>query len=397
MMADQKNILEKMDEEILSDEENVEEEDEISREEKEKEKRDKADQLWIAVQSGNTKYLITRVASILNHFPDTRKSDVALMIKYWEVFEGHRGKFVSLKKLFKLERLTSISRTRAKIQHEYGLFQSDEKTRRYRQNLEEIQKEYQIATKPEMESIFIYADESGKNDDFAIVGSVWVLAGEGSLNRQLSEWIQERKKNDELCPDEFHFNKIKTNGNNLQVYKDFFNFVVANGHMIGFKAIAVNKTKITKPIDEVITTLFYQLVRLGVKHEIKTGRITFPKQIAYIKDKEDGESALRLTQISQSLLDNFKLHYEGDLQLNSFTSIDSKFSRLIQVSDLFTAAINRRINHQRINPDSSNAKDIFTEHIYELLNIQHLSYNAEQLSDEHDQSIPDSSIVYIFD
>ncbi|WP_409302334.1 DUF3800 domain-containing protein [Peribacillus sp. SCS-155] len=394
-MTEHDRILERIDEEILT-----EEEDDLadhSEEEKEAKRRKKAAALWTEVQAGNTKHLITKVASILNRFPDTRNSDVALMVKYWEVYEGHKANFVSVSKLFRLERLTSISRTRAKIQNEYGLFKADEKIRRFRQNREETQKEYQIATKPSMDFISIYADESGKNDDFAIVGSMWILAEVGSLQSEVTSWVQARKQDDDTCPDEFHFNKINNGGRNLTVYKDFIDFVVSHGHMISFKAIAVNKTKIAQPIDEIITELFYQLVRTGVEHEQRTGRVSLPRQIAYFKDAEDGESAMRLNRIEQSLRDNFTLHYQGNLRLNAFTSIDSKYSRFIQISDLFTGAINRRINHQRNNPESSNAKDEFANYIYQLLNIQDLVYPASRFSAEHENNDSDHATLRIFD
>ncbi|MEH7291838.1 DUF3800 domain-containing protein [Priestia megaterium] len=393
-MTERDTILEEIDEEILTEEE---EQTEITDEEKEAEKRKKAEELWIDVQSGNTKHLITKVASILNRFPETRNSDVALMIKFWEVFEGHKGNFISVNKLFRLERLTSVARTRAKVQNEYGLFLADERVRRYRQSREESQREFQIATKPPMESISVFADESGKNDEFAIVGSIWILAREGELNGQIVDWIQDRKQEDQSCPNEFHFNKIRNNGTNLQVYKDFIDFVVGNGHMIGFKAIAVNKTKINKPIDEIITELFYQLVRVGVEHEKNTGRIDLPKQITYMKDAEEGESALRLSQIQQSLVDNFKIHYDQNLKLNAFMSIDSKMNRFIQIADLFTGAINRKINHQRKNPNTTNAKDEFASYVYELINIEELSYPTEHFTEVSGQDASDLATLYIFD
>lgn len=392
-MLNRDRILDEIDEEILAEE--IEEG--LTDEEKEAEKRKRAEELWMDVQSGNTKHLITKVASILNRFPETRNSDIALMIKFWEVFDGQKGNFVSVNKLFRLERLTSIARSRAKIQNEYGLFLADEKIRRNRQNREEIQKEYQIATKPEMESIRIYADESGKNDTFTIVGSIWVLAREGELNKALADWVTQRKSEDKTFPQEFHFNKIRNNGTNLQVYYDFINFVVSEGNMIGFKAIAVNKTKITKSIDDIITELFYQLIRIGVEYEQETGRISLPKQINYIKDAEEGESALRLSKIQQSLIDNFKIHYDNTLKLNAFLSMDSRLDRLIQVADLFTGAINRKINHQRNNPESTNAKDEFANYIYELLNIKELSYPTETMSEANVNDSSDLATVYIFD
>jgi Protein of unknown function (DUF3800) len=398
-LTERDQVLARIDEELLSEEEVglEEEEEELTDEQKEAERRKKAEALWIDVQLGNTKHLITKVASILNKYPDTRNSDVALMVKFWEVFEGHKGKFVSLNKLFRLERLTSIARSRAKIQNEYGLFLADEKVKKFRRSREETQKEFQIATKPIMESISIYADESGKNDEFAIVGSVWVLANEGLLNSQIVNWTQDRKQTDPTCPEEFHFHKIRNNGTNLQVYEDFINFVIGNGHMLGFKAIAVNKTKINKPIDEIITELFYQLVRNGVEYEKNTGRINLPKQISYFKDAEEGESALRISQIQQSLIDNFKLHYDSELKLNAFFSIDSKVNRFIQIADLFTGAINRKINHQRKNQNSpTNAKDTFADYVFQLLNIQELNFQAQQISD-YDGSNSDYATVYIFD
>lgn len=394
-MANRDEILDEIDKEILSAEDM--EEIETTDEQKEAEKRKKAEALWMDVQLGNTKHLITKVASILNRFPETRNSDVALMVKYWEVFEGHKGHFISINKLFRLERLTSIARTRAKVQNEYGLFLADEKIRRYRQDQGEIQKEFQIATKPSMECISVYADESGKNDEFTIVGGIWVLARQGELESAIIKWVQERKQNDPSCPDEFHFNKVRNNGANLQVYKEFIDFVVANGSMIGFKAIAVNKTKINKPIDDIITELFYQLVRVGIEFERKTGRIDLPKQIAYFKDDEEGESQLRISKIQQSLIDNFKLHYEEALKLNVFMSLDSRMNRFIQIADLFTGAINRKINHQKNNPKSENAKDEFADYIYKLLNVETLNYPSDRFTNVDVNGTSDMASIYIFD
>nr|WP_308314880.1 DUF3800 domain-containing protein [Bacillus sp. T33-2] len=174
-------------------------------------------------------------------------------------------------------------------------------------------------------------------------------------------------------------------------------FVVANGHMIGFRAIAVNKTKISKPIDTIITELFYQLVRTGVEYERNTGRINLPKQITYIKDAEEGESALRLTQIEQLLVDNFKIHYDGELKLNAFFSLDSKMNRFIQIADLFTGAINRKLNHLRNNPDSMNSKDEFANYVYELFNIEERTYETQQLSEIDGSESSDLATLYIFD
>lgn len=392
------NVLNEMDEEILTEEEMSEVEQEMIDEKKEAERREKGEELWRAVQSGDTKHLITKVASVLNRYPDTRNSDVALMLKYWQVFEGHTGNQVSLENLFKYERLTSIARVRAKIQNEYRLFRADEKIRRYRREEEEIQKEFQISTKPPIDDITIYADESGKNDDFAIVGSSWILSGEGELNSDLVKWAQERKIEDQTCPDVFHFNKIRNNGRDLQVYKDFFNYAVQRGNMMGFKAIAVNQTKTSMSNDDLNSELFYQLVRIGIEHEEMTRRIQLPKQIVYIKEKEEGESALRINQIQQQLIDNFKIHHDDNLRLNAFMSMGPEYSRLIQIADLFTSSINRILNHQQKNPQSPhNAKDEFAEYIYGLLSIEEIRYDTTKFKQGLNEAQSDLAVLHIFD
>lgn len=397
-MTEQDRLLAEIDEEVLNDEDDQDNQDSID-EEKEAERRRKAEALWIDVQQGNTRYLITRVASILNRYPETRNSDIALQIKYWQVYQDLRGDVISLDKLFELERLTSIARCRAKIQNEYGLFLADEKYRKYRRDEEERQREFQIATKPAMPIVSIYADETGKNDEYVIVGGIWILdeRREGELNSHLVQWIHNKKQEDPSCPDEFHFNKVKNNGTNLEVYKDFFNQVIGQGGMISFKAVAVKKSKLNKSIDEIVTNLYYQLVRLGIEHEKNTQRISLPKQVRYIKDREEGESSLRLKEIQQSIIDNFKIHYNDDLKLNGFMSIDSKLSRFIQVADLFTGALNRRYNVQNSN-NNRNAKDELADYILDIIGLEEIKYPSTQFEDNFQNDVnSDMATIYIFD
>lgn len=108
------DVLDQIENELIV-EEIVSEGEEKSLEKYAENKR-KADALWNAVQMGEDKHLTTRVANILNRYPETRNSDITLQIKYWQVYGGLTSNFVDLTRLYKLERLTSISRARAKIQ-----------------------------------------------------------------------------------------------------------------------------------------------------------------------------------------------------------------------------------------------------------------------------------------
>lgn len=101
-----------------------------------------------AVASAKFDTIQERVAWVLNHFPDTRNSDIALQLKYWERFEPdlYDGRAVEPKDMFKLTRLTSLQRTGAKIQNSYGLFQASPNVKRRRGKRSDEEKEKAAAT-----------------------------------------------------------------------------------------------------------------------------------------------------------------------------------------------------------------------------------------------------------
>jgi hypothetical protein len=224
------DILESVDEEISSDE---------GKKEIDPEKLKKIEQekmtLLARLSREDLTHLITRVAYILNRYPATRNSDITLQLRFWEKFhEDYDPHNFNVKDLYKLERLTSIARARAKIQNEYKLYQATEEYRRFRRDKEIIEKEQQLADKPERLTIFIYCDESGKekNARYMLVAGVWSLGGD--LAKNLYSWKKENKINYE-----FHFTgmeRIK-----VDTYKSFFKYALDNMSMAGFKAIAIRR------------------------------------------------------------------------------------------------------------------------------------------------------------
>jgi hypothetical protein len=118
-----------------------------------------------------------RVAWLLNNYPGTRDSDITLQIKYWEHFESNicNGQFVNITDLYKLTRLTTITRARAKIQNTYKLFLAIETVRAHRGKLAKEEKDNAISNNLFPQTYSVYADESGKTDKILIVGSVWFL------------------------------------------------------------------------------------------------------------------------------------------------------------------------------------------------------------------------------
>ncbi|MCY8909126.1 hypothetical protein P8907_03660 [Bacillus atrophaeus] len=367
--------------------------------EKEKELREKANALWVSISNGETKTLPQKVGALLNKFEDTRNSDITLLIRYWRTYHNFTGDTLSIKRLYEYEKLTSVARARAKIQNEFKLFLPNEKVRQYRRGLEEQHKEFELLNKPELPLMHVYADETGKTDDYLIVGSLWILDDKrnGEIKSSLVQWVDENKENF-LIPKEFHFKRFPSNGREMDAYKGIFNKVVGMGDFISFKAIGVNKKKLKgMSKQEIMDTLYYQLLRLGSQHEIKRGRIALPKQINYIKDADGDENRLLIEQTTQKIRDGLKAEYKDDLKLNVYMPIESNVEKFVQIADIFAGSLNRTYNYQPKNKDR-NAKDELAEYVMNVLQTEVKKYSVDQykeLFEEKENN--DMSVFYLFD
>lgn len=364
---------------------------------REKEKK----QLQIKVQSGELDTKLSRVAYILNLFPDTRNSDITLQLKYWEVFQEYKqGDNVSPEKMYELDRLTSITRGRAKVQNEYKLYlPTSKKVRRYRQEKEDLEKEKALATKPSVPSLYVYADESGKTggEKFALVGSLWIpdTVRARNLNFHLKDWSKKKSEGEIRVPSEFHFTEMKRM--QLEIYKEFFNEVLSFSDIFSFKIVAANKSKIRdKSLDETIFSLYYQLIHLGVEHEVSSGRMGLPRDVYYYKDEDEGTDKLRMTELKQLLTDRFKTYFEDDLKLTDFNSLPSKAFYLVQVADLITGSLSRIMNRKKDAP--KNHKDEFADYVLDQLKINFINYNAKDIDYGSKVDLKqDKAYVHVFD
>lgn len=391
---EENDLLDEVDDELLQESENN---DQLDQEKLEKRKLERA-RLLANLLSGDSRHLITRVAHILNEYSATRNSDLTLQLKYWEVFESFdpTGENIKVKDLYKMERLTSITRARAKIQNEYGLFRAEERVRVWRRSKEEQDKEAQLADKPGIPCIYIYADESGKNQQFSMVGSIWIpdVGRHNKLQPHFIMWKKEKEDNGISVPKEFHFTEMKRQ--QLEIYKEFFNEFYKESDIASFIAVAANNHNISDKIDDTIFALYYQIVHLGIEHETETNRISLPRQICYYKDEEVGADKLRLAKLEQELKTRFKVYFEDQLYLANLTPLQSYYSPMIQIADLFTGSISRILN--KTANDSLNYKDEFAHYVWELLEMKKENYHLSDLADSRRiKATNDKSVVYLFE
>jgi hypothetical protein len=316
----------------------------------------------VASQSFDT--LERRVAWVLNHYSEARDSDVALAIRYWEVFDAEYfdGRALNPSNLFKLTRTTSLTRARAKIQNVYRLYQASPLVRKHRGKLSEEEKAKAIDDTTSFPVLSVYADEAGKTDTYVIVGSLWIFDGLETL--RMTNLIGAYKDSNGISG-EMHFKDVT--GRDVDKYKGLIDLVIENGSALSFKVISMNRSGAGQ-MQTILDKLYYLLFKRGVEHEDSTGRTPLPRRIQVLKDLETEDAdRLLLAGIKDQLSAASAAEFDGKLYLDDFQAVDSKSVNLLQVADLVAASVSRVYNHPTDTPSSP--KDLVAHHVLERLGI----------------------------
>jgi hypothetical protein len=229
--------------------------------------------------------------------------------------------------------------------------------KRFRGKLEEDKKTEAVEDKPSGLGIYsVYIDETGKNQEYISVGSLWNLKFDFSA--VYSAHIELKKWKDEKQIDfEFHFRELTKN--RLELYKEFFVKYITKFPETGFKLIVLNNKGLSDK-GQAITDLTYHLISKGIEHENSTGRAPFPRVLqVWIDEEEKGSDKLKMENIKERLKSQkIKGLYFGD-----FAAVSSKGSFDAQIVDLFTASINRKLHSQ----NDGHFKDEFANFVLDVL------------------------------
>lgn len=344
----------------LNEQESQKEENDSAEVEKIQKINKEKQELIYRILSGNLQTKHDQVGFILNHYTKARNSDVELAWLYWKTFESDKfnGKYITKGNLEKLTKINSLTRSRARIQNEYKLFQADDIVKRYRGVLSEEKKKEAIEEKPvDLPIYYVHLDETGKTQDYLSIGSLWVFDGRKSFisTNKIKSW--KREMNIEY---EFHFSEVK--GHKLDAFKEFFLMFLKLNPTVCFKVIVIDR-KGLKQINQVITDLTFHLIYKGIQQENRTARAPLPRLLqVWIDREESGSDQLKIENLKERL----NGQNEKGLYLGDFEAVDSKDNFSIQAVDLFTAAVNRRLHG---SGKSENAKDELANYILELLSF----------------------------
>lgn len=305
----------------------------------------------------------TKVAAILNLFPDSRNSDITLALKYWELFqpEIYNPSGIMPKDLFKLERIQYIARARAKIQNEYGLFQADEKIKHHRKKQEEVMHEAVLEDAPQRRVIQVFADETGKTQQFVIVAAVWVLSGRAVF--KVDNAIRQWKEKSLWANREVHFAKFGKK--DFETLKEYLGVIHQNREFLSFKVIAVDKSRTSRKIEEVVSKLHEHMIVRGAEHEVERGRIDLPREIGITVDEEQSLDPFTLAEMKRKIEIDLARNYDGQFLVGDIQTVSSRKSALVQLADLIAGAVNRRLNHE----NERNYKDEMADLIVQTLDL----------------------------
>ena len=278
-----------------------------------------------------------KTAWILNHYPEARDSDITLQIKYWETFEGYDGGAIDPADLYKRTHLTTLARARAKIQNEYKLFLATPKIQEKRGTLSEEEKQKEIEDKPNYPVFTVYMDDSGKNADFLIIGSIWFLADYWNVYNAIHK-IRERTG----FTKEFHFKELDRES--LPIYKEVVDVFWEHANAVSFKLISVPRSGIGK-VRDAFTDMYYHLLIQGIAHEHETGRAPLPRTLqVWIDTEEANLDKLLVANLNDRLGQAAQTRFERKLVLDQVYTVDSKKNLLLQIADMFTGSVNRILN-----------------------------------------------------
>jgi hypothetical protein len=312
--------------------------------------REQAERRRIMLADIANSYLATReqrVAHILQRFPETRDSDTALCIRYWQTFQAdvlERWQPLELEVLFELDRIETIGRVRRMIQNELRLFRGLEETRRAREALQAEFHEYIAAHRDSLPEVRFYLDETGNEGGKTYTG----IAGVCIINWKQFEKHHaalEQWRSEQGWPETIHFSetgadKVDRAVSLLQQLRSRRSGVL----FLGYSLASRGRTY------EVLYSLFIQLVVDSLKYLNECRCLTENRSVRVVKEADPGFDALYLRKMTKQLADVVALEFPGQLNVLPVEAVTKGRTVFLECADLIAGGMQRRALAKGRNP-----------------------------------------------
>jgi len=295
-----------------------------------------------------------RVAHILQRFPETRDSDIALSIQYWRMFQAdvlERWKTLDLEVLFELDKIETLGRLRRMLQNDLRLFRGVEDSRLARESRQTEFYQYFAAHQDSLPEIRFYLDETGAEGDKPYRG----VAGVCIIN-----WKQFEKHHAALqqwrasqTPETIRFSETGANKSEVAVSL----LQQLRRRRAGVLFLGYSLTSRGRP-NEDIFTLFVQLIVDSLKHLRDHNCPINDRSVRVIKEASSGFDEVYLNQMTKQLQDLVAMEFPGELNVLSVEALPKGRTVLLECADLIAGGMQRRALGRGRNPKDHLAEAI---------------------------------------
>lgn len=317
-----------------------------------KESRESRQRLLAALANSILGTMEQRVAQVLRDCPETRDSDVALMIRYWRRFQAEviAGSRVGsdLEILFELDRPESLTRARRHIQNDLHLFQATPHTQNLRNERQRDFRDYLLSRQEASGELHFYLDETGNSpeDRYTGVGGVCVLdvrAFEMS-HAALTNW-----RDAQGWPETLHFKDIREASRHLELLE------VLRRHRAGLLFLG-HSAPARGDKREMLFTLTSQMVVDALRHAVGLGCLNEPRGVTVFKESDEGFDKFFLSELHDNLAAQLAQEFPGRAFLRQIQPLPKGREVMLEVADTIASSMRRRSLHGSRQP-----KDIVAE------------------------------------
>lgn len=297
-----------------------------------------------------------RVTYLLDRFPETRESDIALCIRYWRRFQSdvlEEWQPLDFEVLFKLDKLETIGRIRRHIQNKLNLFRGMEATTEYRNIFQMEFHEYIASHQGAKSEIRFYLDETGNEGEKAYTG----VAGLCMMNWQqyekhyaaLAQWRRQQN-----WPETIHF--TETGSDRLDRAVALLAELAQRRSGLLFLGYALSTRGRTH---EDLFSLFIQLVIDSLRCLKRNGCLEEPRSLRVVKEADPGFDSMYLQKMHKQLSDLVALEFPGQVSVQPIESLAKGREVFLECADLIAGGMQRRALYKGRNPKDRLAEAVF--------------------------------------
>lgn len=296
-----------------------------------------------------------KVARILQRYPETRDSDIALCLRYWRTFQAdviERWSPLELEILYELDKVMSLVRSRQIIQNNLRLFRGMEDTRKAREAMQRELHEYLAAHRDTLPEIHFYLDETGNEGDKNYTG----VAGVCVINWKqyekhyaaLAQWRERQGWTETIHFAETGADKVDRAASLLQQLAQRRSGVLFLGYSISSRG----RTQ------EAMFSLFIQLVMDSLKHLQQQGCLSENQNVRVIKEADPGFDTMYLDTMTKRLSEAVALEFPGLLAVSPVEAVTKGRTVLLECADLIAGGMQRRALGKGRNPKDKVAEAV---------------------------------------